>query len=390
MATVDEVDSASYTGGFAVAAIAPLFCTIGITLWDLHWTSRGGHPFMLNLFKCSTMSILFALITVLALPSYPSGRWSGDAVGWLFLSSILGIAIGDTLWLAALKHLGAREMILVDSTKPFMVALFGWLMLGEGLTWAWMVGCTITMGAVTWVSLERAGIGTCSRPATSGVSSSSSLEHVDVELRETASAAGGRSEGSGAGAKPSGPSVVASARRSEGFVFAFLNVVFDAVGAVITKKHAGKLLTWEINLVRFGFAASLMCVLVVARGIGTGFGARPSSAVTAASASPPPRGGAWHRLPVLGSARAWGLVLLGCLSTTFICPLLTAWALFRIDVAVYGTLTSTGPIYSLPVVRLLKKERVSWRAVSGAFVAVGGVLVLRLAGATSHGASPSS
>ena len=239
------------------------------------------------------------------------------------------------------------------------------------------------MGAVTWVSLERADW--LLPTGHLGVSSFIAGAHY-VELRETASAAGGRVKAV-ALAQRSGPSVVASAP-IEGFVFAFLNVVFDAVGAVITKKHAGKLLTWEINLVRFGFAASLMCVLVVARGIGTGFGAGPLSGHGCVGFAP----ARWrmHRLPVLGSARAWGLVLLGCLSTTFICPLLTAWALFRIDVAVYGTLTSTGPIYSLPVVRLLKKERVSWRAVSGAFVAVGGVLVLRLAGATSHGASPSS
>jgi drug/metabolite transporter (DMT)-like permease len=377
-----DANPAAYTGGFVVAAIAPLFCTIGITLCDMHWTSKGGHPFMLNLFKCSTMSILFALVTTIASPSHPAGRWTGDAVGWLILSSILGIAIGDTLWLAALKHLGAREMILVDSTKPFMVALFGWLMLGEGLTWAWMVGCTITMGAVTWVSLERAGLGGCSRPASSAVTSSSSLKHVDVEAREVSRAAGGGGASSGSDAEPSPTPETADAHRTQGFVFAFLNVVFDAVGAVITKQHAGNLLTWEINLVRFGFAAALMCALVGARAVTTGLGALSVPAATATSTSAT-SGRPWHRLPVLGSARAWRIVLLGCLSTTFVCPLLTAWALFRIDVAVYGTLTSTGPIYSLPVVRLLKKEHVSRRAVCGAFVAVGGVIILRLAGSTS-------
>ena len=37
---------------------------------------------------------------------------------------------------------------------------------------------------------------------------------------------------------------------------AALNVLFDQLGAVITKKYASELRTWEINLVRFGSAAA--------------------------------------------------------------------------------------------------------------------------------------
>ena len=106
--------------GFLVATIAPVFCTIGITLWDLHWTSGGGSPYMLNVFKGCTMSVIFLLFTI----AFAKGCWSTEAISWLILSSLLGIVIGDTLWLVALKHLGAREMILIDSIKPFMLALF--------------------------------------------------------------------------------------------------------------------------------------------------------------------------------------------------------------------------------------------------------------------------
>ena len=48
---------------------------------------------------------------------------SGDRparVDMLVLSGVLGITIGDVVWLHALKSLGARRLILVDSVKPFV------------------------------------------------------------------------------------------------------------------------------------------------------------------------------------------------------------------------------------------------------------------------------
>ena len=41
-------------------------------------------------------------------------------VDMLVLSGVLGITIGDVVWLHALKLLGARRLILVDSVKPFV------------------------------------------------------------------------------------------------------------------------------------------------------------------------------------------------------------------------------------------------------------------------------
>ena len=50
-----------------------------------------------------------------------------------------------------------------------------------------------------------------------------------------------------------------------GYVAAALNVAFDTWGTVLTKEHGVGLNTWEINIVRFGFAACALALGAVFR-----------------------------------------------------------------------------------------------------------------------------
>lgn len=366
------------TAGFIVAAVAPLACTVGITLWDLRWTGAGGHPYMLNVFKGTTMSSIFAVWTAAASAAGLGGCWSAEAVGWLILSSLIGIVIGDTLWLVALKFLGARDMILIDSLKPFMLALFAWRMLDEAILWPWWPGCLITTAAVGWVSLERSQQQAPSKrqppavPPPQQQRAQPAVEMLEVVLNADASAGASAAAASTSPAAASGGPAAPRRRKWPGIACAALNVLLDQLGAVITKKYASELYTWEINLVRFGFAAAFLLLPIGLRAVTT----RLSAACGARLAALDKRVGRWHELPALGSRWAWAVVLFGCLSTTLACPIMTTWALFRIDASAYGVLTSTGPIYALPVCWLLKRERASPRAILGAVLAVLGIVVL--------------
>jgi drug/metabolite transporter (DMT)-like permease len=53
-------------------------------------------------------------------------------------------------------------------------------------------------------------------------------------------------------------------------------------------------------------------------------------------------------------------------------------AISNTDVAVAATIMATSPILMLPVVRVVQKERLTWRAILGAVIAVGGVAILFL------------
>uniref|UniRef100_A0A0G4I1I1 histidine kinase n=1 Tax=Chromera velia CCMP2878 TaxID=1169474 RepID=A0A0G4I1I1_9ALVE len=68
----------------------------------------------------------------------------------------------------------------------------------------------------------------------------------------------------------------------------------------------------------------------------------------------------WYRLPCDGSMSRsqWIQICCGVLLVTFLSPALSQYALFQISVGITLTLTSTGPLWSLPLVWLMKRERV--------------------------------
>jgi len=139
--------------GSLAALTSPLLMTIGFVIWDKQWT---GSAFALNMFKGSLASIGFLLLSLVTRSSpLSSAVITSSVAGYLIISSIIGILIGDAAWLEALRLLGARRVILVDSLKPFLSAFLGWAILGEELHWAAGIGIVATMVGVTVVSLEK-------------------------------------------------------------------------------------------------------------------------------------------------------------------------------------------------------------------------------------------
>ena len=74
--------------------------------------------------------------------------------------------------------------------------------------------------------------------------------------------------------------------------------------------------------------------------------------------------------------RDWLQVTLGILFLTFATPALSNYSLLNIDMGACLTLTSLGPIFSLPLVYIMKNEQISLRACIGAFVSVIGIAVM--------------
>lgn len=80
----------------------------------------------------------------------PLRRWSShpSEAGWLFVSAMLGIVVGDCCWLAALRALGAARTLLVGALKPFVAALMGTLLLRESLSPVALLALALTMAGV--------------------------------------------------------------------------------------------------------------------------------------------------------------------------------------------------------------------------------------------------
>jgi drug/metabolite transporter (DMT)-like permease len=82
----------------------------------------------------------------------------------------------------------------------------------------------------------------------------------------------------------------------------------------------------------------------------------------------------WYALPHHEmTAVLWAKVTLGVLFVTFLCPALSYYALFELDLGLCLTLTSLGPIFSLPLAYIMRGESTSARAVLGSILAVAGV-----------------
>ena len=144
----------SFFLGIISALIAPFAMVCGFIIWDNHWN---GSAFSLNMYKCNLAALGFAIVSFLGRPSsagFPSDVFTTEKVGFLLVSSTIGILIGDWTWLEGMRLLGARKVIVMDSLKPFLATLVGELFLGEKLKPAAFGGLVLTVLGVALVGLE--------------------------------------------------------------------------------------------------------------------------------------------------------------------------------------------------------------------------------------------
>lgn len=100
-------------------------------------------------------ALLFLTITHWVLEGVPFPRdvepyrW-----GWLALSSVLGLVLGDAFLFRAYVEIGPRLAMLMMSTVPIMSALFGRVLLGETISWPETLGILLAVAGVGWVVSE--------------------------------------------------------------------------------------------------------------------------------------------------------------------------------------------------------------------------------------------
>ena len=378
---------ADQLAGFAAALAAPLACVIGFTIWGDLWT---GHPYMLNCFKGCVATLLFiatfviaAIVSALAGWNATLDRFTGPVIGWLLLSSLLGIVVGDTCWLQAQQLLDTRSVVLIDALKPGLSAFWGFLFLGEAPTWGWF-GAVLSWAAVTWVSCEPAA----KEPAPAEEPEATEMADSFAASSERQPAPRNGDELVLNGSADSSTQRPGSSetfrvtlshysQRGTGYVYAFLNVLLDSLGSLITKQHGGALRPWDIAGIRFGGASVLMLLSVGAASL---FAHLRPDVIARAGGTPITRAGGtpqqlrFYQFPVL-DRRAIGLIVLAISLTTFLASMLNNFALFQIDLFFVATLGSLSPIWAL-VIGKCRGERATLRSWLGSVLAVAGVAVL--------------
>lgn len=174
----------SYISGIIAALLSPLVTTIGFLLWEYfcYQQQQRWSSFALNLYKCclATFFFLFTIFIVSIIeyrhdetmysdttyhffwsfaPYNDETRNTHDTaativhtkqqiIGYLILSSVIGIIIGDILWLQALSLLGSVRVIFMDALKPFCATVFGIVILQEPFHYTILVGIILTVTGI--------------------------------------------------------------------------------------------------------------------------------------------------------------------------------------------------------------------------------------------------
>ncbi len=129
---------------FALAAL--LSITVG-TLYQKHFVQA------CDVRSANTVQLLAALAVTLpfALMETETMRWSGELVGAMAWS-VLGLTLGGSSLLYILIQRGAAASVTsLLFLVPPSTAMMAWLLFGEAITWATLLGTALTAVGVSWV-----------------------------------------------------------------------------------------------------------------------------------------------------------------------------------------------------------------------------------------------
>ena len=343
-----------------VAALAAALCwTLASSLWRRLPTSLG--PGQLNLLK-NLVALALQLPLLLALVAI-GGTGAGGAAGagsvaLLLLSGVVGIALGDSFYLAALRRLGTRRALTFDAAGPALSAIGAALLLAEVPAPRQWLGIGLISLAVLLVAAQTPRQAPRQAPATAPSDAIATAPRTGLV---TAPAAGSldsiRSPGSRGPTGLPGPSAAMGpglhSQQGLGILLA-LAAVFCGVAAALLSRAAlreGLFSPLLSATLRLGAAALVMLPML------------------------------W-RLPTaarrpLPAQRRWPLLLLATLLGTCAGLVLQQTALAQLNGGLAVALLSTGPVMALPLAPL-EGDRPGALGLAAALLAVLGVALVAI------------
>jgi drug/metabolite transporter (DMT)-like permease len=305
-----------------IAALCTAFCWAGSSLSFTAAGKRiGSVP--LNLIRLvMAMAMLSVFVWIFRGRLLPTDA-SGHNWLWLSLSGLAGFTFGDLFLFRALVLLEARLTMLVMALCPPMAALIAWAAIGEALgPWSWL-GIAMTVAGVAWVVTERHDESSSSVVAQRGIVAPR-VRHVRPRVAPL------------------------------GLAFALLGALGQAGGLVLSKIGIGGYDAAAATQIRIiAGIAGFVVIFTVLRW--------------------------WPRVAAAVKHRGgMGLAALGAALGPFIGVTLSLVAVSNAQTGVAATIMAISPIILIPASAIIHKERITWRAVSGAVLAIGGVAMLFL------------
>lgn len=313
-----------------IGAIAGLGASLGWLFTSIFFTAAGrriGPTAVNGLRLVFAVAFLSAMHMIVYGTFWPTGLPAQFV--YLALSGLIGLVIGDQLLYTAFIDIGPRLTLLLLTTTPIFAAFLGLVFLSESLGIVEILAVIITLAGVAWVISERKG------------TSADRAVH---------------------------PHVV------RGVLFALFAAACQAIGAWLSKQGMGHGVTstdeymdpLSATTVRMAFALVLIIPLMLIHVRRKRRQWREGDAKART-----------HEGTLAGGI---GFTLLGAICGPFLGVWASLIAYDRAPLGVAQTMCGLSPVLILPLIPIIYRERLTWRAIIGAIVAVAGTALLFLDG----------
>ncbi len=256
--------------------------------------------------------------------AFTFGTGFAGAPEWFMLSGLFGIGLGDSAYFQALPRLGSRRTVLIMQclTAPLAV----------GIEWLWL-GTKLNGAEIICVAVILVGVAIALAPD----------DHLKISARDW----------------------------KIGLTAGFFAALGQALGAVIIRKGyaAIEAANLSVDAGTTGYQRVLGGILIPTLALFI-FKSR------SAHAHGPAFAGDTLQISRNKWTRLWPWVLANALAGQTLGVTCMQWALHTTQAGVVTAIIATTPIVLLPMTRIVEGEKIGFRALIGALIAVGGVVGL--------------
>ena len=236
--------------------------------------------------------------------------------GWMSLSGFVGFVLGDYFLFASYTLIMARYSQLMMTLAPLFAAVFGFILLGEQMSWLSLAGMCLTLTGIS-ISVLKKQNGTGNN-------------RVRMELPV------------------------------KGIIFALIGALGQGVGIVLSKQG---MIAYE----KVYSPESALYIPLAATQIRTIIGALSFAVIILL------RGGTGSFIRSIKDKKACGSAFAGSVLGPYLGVTLSLMAVQYANTAIASTIMATVPIMILVPEYFVLKRKVTWQQVLGAALSVGGV-----------------
>lgn len=115
----------------------------------------GASPFSANIMRCATNAAVLVIVLVASGLTSVLAQLPLPTLAVVIVSGIVGLGLGDTVYMFALKSVGVARAVPLASTYPLFSLLWATMLLGQAVTATAILGMILILSGIWLLSRER-------------------------------------------------------------------------------------------------------------------------------------------------------------------------------------------------------------------------------------------